>query len=1411
VRAPVRFAAGMATLAAEGVRTCLEIGPQPTLLALGQRGIADDGPTGAGPAGVGQVQDWQWLASLRRGTSEVHQMLESLAALYVRGVAIDWRAAQRGQGHLIPDLPTYPFQRQPFQIRATGSPDTGRRSTRPAQHPLLGTRLSSALPQTQFEAVIGTDTHPWLADHRVFGATVLPAASYLEMALAAGIAQLELTHLVIEGMVIERPLLLDEGPRTVQTVLTPHSDGSVGFDLFAKEERADREAWVRHATARLRPAPEALLPRLPEHGRACSVDVDTYYQRLTEQGLEYGPAFRGIEKLWRDTAGIAAQLRIPEPAVQKPGFHLHPVLLDSSFQLSGVILADQAQDECFFPIAVERLRFIGTPTSKCRAYARVKTEGKSVLADVVLFNDAGETFAVLHGLRLRRTRRETWARIRQNRPQAETSVATSRLTDALYKVTWCDLPWPEAQTSRKVRRWLIIAGTSVEALALARRLEQTEQSGQTDSCLLASSRVTGPGTIDGVPVDRADDATLSRLIRESAWTDIVDLRAADRAASAGDGPRPLDRSLPLLVLVQAVAAHADKQPPRLWLLTRGAQPVAASGVPIDFDAAAVWGLRKVIALEYPELRATAIDLDPTDNSARAVADIHRELAGDSSETEVGFRGGRRLAARLSGYAPAAGERQDQPARLDIATPGMIDTLSWKPLERRAPAPGTAEIAVRAAGINFRDILNALNLYPGDAGPLGGECAGTVVAVGPDTAGLRVGDPVMAIAPGGCATHVLTDARLVVAKPERLSFEQAAAIPIAYATAAFALERSACLRPGTKVLIHAASGGVGMAAIELARFAGAEILATASPSKWPILHALGVGTIMNSRTLDFRQEVMRVTGGRGVDVVLNSLSGDWIPASLAVVAPQGRFIEIGKRQIWDAVQVAAVRPDVDYTIFDLAEVARDEPVRVREVLRSVCSRLDNGSLPPLPVQAFAREDVVPAFRTMAQARHTGKLVLRTDPDGLDSGHSLRSDRTYLVTGGFGSLGIQAATRLVAGGARHLLLIGRSSPNQAAESAITAMRHTGAQVVAAQADVADPQALAGAMAEIGRSLPPLAGVIHAAGVLNDGPLVDQTAERFGRVMGPKVMGAWNLHLATRESPLDFFVLFSSAAAILGSPAQGNYAAANAVLDALAHERRRRGLPALSIDWSAWEGAGMASSGNARIRSVMTRQGFALIRPEPGLELLEKLVLGARGQIAVLPVDWARFAAAHPGNAPPALLRNLVAADTTPTAPAVVPQLLPRLQAVSPARRRALLFDHVQDEVRKVLGLDPSHPIDPQQGLTDLGMDSLMAVELRARLQASTGHAMPATVAFEHPTVAAIVDHIAAELLPQPQKSQPAPVAQPRPEAAVSAGTIDLDGLSEEEVEVLLANRLALLKAGSQSSGDQHQGRITERMSE
>lgn len=848
-------------------------------------------------------------------------------------------------------------------------------------------------------------------------------------------------------------------------------------------------------------------------------------------------------------------------------------------------------------------------------------------------------------------------------------------------------------------------------------------------------------------------AEMSRLFTDLRGLDskplagIIHLWSLDFASpECVDGPALLraeaETCHSTLHLLQSLSQENAAGSPPLWLVTRGAQAVHPHKT-VACAAAAIIGLGRTIISEYRHIRCRLVDLTPggADTDARLLL---QELGSKDAETEVAFQGYARHVNRLGRtklieHVPAhqpkrAGSRGSGFGyRLEIPNPGVIDQLTFREVPRRKPRAGEVEIEICAAALNFRDVMKALGIYPSESDLdllVGDECAGRVVAVGKGVKQFRVGDEVVASGLGCFASHLTVPALAVMPKPARISFEEAVTIPVAFMTAWYALHHLGHIRKGEKILIQAATGGVGLAAIQIAQLAGAEVFATAgNPEKRDFLRALGVRHVMDSRTIDFADEIRRITGGAGVDLVLNSLAGQAISKGLSCLGPHGRFLEIGKRDIYQntAIGLRPFRNNLSMFVIDMGQVMLQQPECIQTLLKPVLKLLQQGKLHPLPFRTLPVSRVVSAFRLMAQAKHVGKIVVsmqgeKISPQRLPPRQpiSFRSEATYLITGGLGGFGLVTARWLVENGARHLVLTGRSgAATPEAERAVKELKHLGAKVLVIKADVTKRADVDRVFKTIARRSPPLKGIMHTAMVLDDGILAKLTPERFSSVLAPKVTGAWNLHLASAGLPLDFFVLFSSISSLVGAAGQGNYAAANSFLDALAHYRRSLGLPALSVNWGALSEVGIAVR-NARAAEHLAAHGVVGITPAQATEMLGRLLQSDATQIAFMRVDWQKFATATGGALAGARYEGLtqgLGGDKADTGG----ELRKAILAAPPGERLGLVTGQLREIVAKVLRTSATK-LDIERPLKEMGLDSLMAFELLNRIETQFGISLP-----------------------------------------------------------------------------------------
>jgi NADPH:quinone reductase-like Zn-dependent oxidoreductase/malonyl CoA-acyl carrier protein transacylase/acyl carrier protein len=1280
IRRPVRYSDAVNHLRTQHTTVYLELTARPTLTPLTHQNVPESG-------------DALIAATSRPGGDGPADLLTALAHVGARtATGVRWPADPR---HRV-DLPTHPFQHRSYWLPSS----TTAPATTSTHHPLAGTTVHLADDQLVLTGEISQQTHPWLADHVLADAVLLPGTVFVELALYAA----EQTGCDrVEELILEAPLVLSR-TGTVQLqvkVDAPDGSGRRGVAIHSRPRTATGQAdpWTRHAAGAIAPAPVDGPTAVPTSlagawppADAVPVDVADVYRQLAAHGYTYGPAFQGLRAAWRCGDSVYAEAALPEELhADAGGYSIHPALLDVALQpfaLTGMLGAG-GEDRIRLPFSCTGLRRYAAGATTLRV--KVSPAGTDSVT-LTVADPAGTPIAEVESLTLRPADPRRFPP-----PPAH--------QDGVHQIQWRALAataGPSAPAG-----WVVLdrPGRLGEALAAAGGPVPAHHDGPAALRDAVRSGTPAPAVVVATvpPGDRAD------------------LPGSVRAATGHT-----------LALVQALLASSDLAGTRLVVVTDGAVAAEPGDHVRDLAHAAVWGLVRTAQSEHPG-RFALVDLDRHDASPAALA-----AAVASGEPQLAVRAGRLLAPRLARSAPA-GELTPPdggPAwRLAPATSGTPDQLTAEPWDegQRPLAPGQVRVGLRAAGLNFRDALVALHRYPGPA-RLGLEGAGVVTEVAPDVTRIVPGDRMMGLFDGIGPVGV-TDHRLLVRVPDGWSFTQAATAPVAFLTAWHGLADLARIRAGETLLVHAATGGVGMAALQLARHWGVEVYGTASTGKWAALRAAGLDQhhIANSRTLDFAPRVRGATGGRGVDVVLNALAGEFTDASLGLLAPGGRFIEMGKADSRDAGAVAASHPGITYRAFDLLAVPPD---RLQEILTELGRCFAAGTLRPLPVTAWDVRDAPAAMRHLAHARHTGKLAL-TLPTDLDR------DGTVLVTGGTGTLGALTARHLAARhGARHLLLASRSGPAAGGAAGLSAeLAALGADATIAACDTADPDALAALLDTIPVEHP-LTAVIHAAGVLDDATVEALTPGRLAEVLRAKVDTAWHLHRLTRHHDLSAFVLFSSVAGTLGTPGQASYAAANAFLDALAHARRVSGSPAVSLVWGLWEHAsGMTGHLTGGDRARLRRHGIVPMATGHALSRFDTALAGSHPApvLASLATTTLR---AHADELPPILLELVRTARGTPAAS---PDLGRQLAGRSPAEQQRMLLDLVNTSAVMILGHADPAAISPADAFKDLGFDSLTAVELRNRLAAATGLRLPATLTFDHPTPAALATHLRTTIAP------------------------------------------------------------------
>ena len=1324
LRHTVRFSAAVRAALDDGYRVFAELSPHPLLTRAVEQTAASIGMPVAALAGMRREQP---LPLGLRGL---------LTDVYAAGAAVDY-SVPYPQGRLVDaPLPTW-AHRQLFHDRDPQSLS----GFSVAVHPLLGShvRLPEEPERHAWQADVGTAALPWLGDHQIHSVAALPGAAYCEMALAAAHAVLgegaEARDVRFQAML----LLDDETP--VSAVATVTSPGVVEFAVEASI--AEGMGHLRRASAVLHAKSDDEADQDPPAGydmagllAAHSLRVEGEEMRVhfDQHGVQYGPAFTGlgVARIADGSAdgtpsSVLAEVALP-PSIrsQLNSYGIHPALLDACFQAIAAHPDVQAalSGGLMLPLGVRRLRAYGSARSACYCYIRVtNTSAAGIEADLDVLDEQGTVLLAVQGLLLGAGFSEQGNRNRV-------------LNERLLTIEWQSRKLPETDQAES-GPWLLIStstGADAPATALAEALTQREA-----QCATVSWPVQGDHEAAGAALRAQLGAGgPTGVVVLAGPADSDDVSDQECAARGGD-------YVAHVVRIARELAEFDGASPRLYVVTRNAQTVVPEDC-ANLEQGGLRGLLRVIGTENPHLRTTHVDVDEQTN----VEQLTRQLLGGSDEDETAWRNDDWYTARLCQTALRPEERQTTTVdratdgmRLQIRTPGDLESMEFVAFDRVPPGPGQIEVAVTASSINFADVLVAFGRYPSFEGRLpqpGTDFAGVVTAVGPDVTDHKVGDHVGGMSPNGCwGTFVTCDANLAATLPPGLTDAQAAAVTTAHATAWYGLNDLARIRAGDKVLIHSATGGVGQAAIAICRDAGAEIYATAgSPERRELLHDMGIQHVYDSRSIKFAEQIRQDTDGYGVDIVLNSVTGAAQLAGLKLLALGGRFVELGKRDIYGDTRVGLFpfRQNLAFYGVDVGLLSVSHPAQARELLNTVYRLTAEGTLPMPEATHYPLAEAATAIRVMSAAEHTGKLILDIPRTGTSSVvlppeqvQPFRGDGSYLITGGLGGLGLFLAEKMAVAGVGRIVLSSRSEPDQKVLETIEMIRAIGSDVVVECGDIAQPGTADRLVAAATATGLPLRGVLHAAGVVEDATLANITDELLARDWAPKAFGAWHLHRATATAPLDWFCSFSSGAALLGSPGQGAYAAANSWLDAFTYWRRAQGLPATSIAWGAWAEVGRATA--------VAESSGAAIGAEEGAYAFETLLRHNRaytGYTPIIGVPWLAVLAER------SKFFEVFQAGQNRSGTSKFRNELNELPVDEwPAKLRQLVSEQI--------GLILRRTVDPDRPLPEYGLDSLGALELRTRIETETGIRLnPKNITT---TVRGLADHLYEQLAPEDAK--------------------------------------------------------------
>ena len=1344
LRQPVSFTKGIDLCLDLGANAFLELGPHATLTPL-VRGIAQE--RGADAVAV---------TSLDRKADDFDTLTKAQAQLFVAGVQFDTPRA----GSALDRVLRMPWNNQPLRSLPE---ETEAFLNDPIPHPLLGRGEFGAKPLWMND--ISLANFKFLADHAVGGDVLFPGVGYIEMMGAAlrdhhGDGPVELRDFVLH----EATSFTEDDIVLFATALDPVTNRIT----IATKHRGAETDWVLRAEAygfRHDFDIPAANPDAPGD-EADDVAKDELYRLADRHGLQYGPSFRLVDTIRLDADHAVARIEASDETTPE-GYFAFPGAFDCALQASIAVAArddgtwdpgaplppadeDRTAYNMRLPIGARKI-LLKAPLTE-RFLVESERGYQTDALRLKISSDEGEPLIVIEDFRSKvvGTRRSGGDGAGS---AGEARVYTERLVEQSAS--------PSAPCEGS--RWLVLGDGAQDLAGVTAELERRGA--------LVSVQANAPGeAIDAEDMKARIDAFLASdpdtgrvlFCADFSHADATD-GAPDAAAifaSVSAGVRQL------LAIAQACEmrfAETGTMAP-VAIVTRASRPAPGS-LQIDLPGvagSALIGTARTFANELKHPQVLLIDADEEALSGgAAIADA---LTEESEEREFVIRGDARFVSRLETCAldevtPVTRvlSRDSEATNFGVTmtSPGSIDKVVLQEMEMPACGPDDVIVEVAAVGLNFRDIMAATSILPGELEGeeaywrnLGLEFAGTVHQCGGAVEGLAPGDKVMGMGKGFLRRYARSDARALMRLPDDADLKAAATMPVAFLTAHYALRTVGQLEDDETVLVHLASGGVGLAAIQVARDIGARVFGTAgSDAKRAHLQELGLAGVMNSRSLEFAEDLLAQTGGRGVDVVLNALSGAGIDKSLECLAPFGRMVEIGKRDLAEdkPIGLGSLYRNNAYSVIDLSTLAQDKPRRFARLLAEVEEKVAAGEYQPLAVTHFPVSRAAEAMRTLFQAQHIGKIVVGFDEPEvevqIDAGRDMRlsGEASYLVTGGLKGFGAVIGNWLSQRGAGTVVLANRSGePDEEARTLIGEMEGRGTRVEAVSLDVTDAAAVADLFAACANAGRGIRGIVHGAAVIDDSFISQLDRQRLDRVLEPKVAGAINLHNAAcmQKSVLDFFLSMSSIAETVGSAGQANYTAANAVLNAVAAWRRAQGLAGQAVAWGAIGGAGFISRSEA-LANYLESAGIRPIPAPDAAAALDQLLQARDTTLAYANLDWAAI-----GRANPAALKNPRTGAMVSQKPGQRSRLQQELMGIARDRWEETLADHIRLDLAKVLKVEAATIADDRK-LSELGLDSLSAFELKNRIEASIEIEIPIAQFIQAPTIAKLAALIAGTL--------------------------------------------------------------------
>ncbi|KAJ5592205.1 hypothetical protein N7537_009109 [Penicillium hordei] len=1324
VRRPVRFRETMERMLEDGCNFLVEIGPHPVLVS-GTRGIAESAKHSV-----------HIMPAMIRG-SKTDPVSCVIGAAHATGVDVDIESFNGGGGQLV-DLPLYPFQRQQYWFE---NPEAQQRRLGQNKHPFLRSVLRLT---DEYRAAVrlrlSTGVSPFLADHVIDGAVVFPMTGHVESVYMAAREHLPHMKIWLEDLRLERPVILpsaeDPAPQVLLEITTPAND----FVISSRPADSTPEVpWQVCSRGRInafdeRPgaATEALESARSRLQAGVEVDPENFYLKLEESGLWYGEAFRGAQRIWRLGDEIFTYITLPGFLhAEAARFRFHPALLDTAVHM---IFVDKGQHGDFryvnLPSHVEQIEIFEAEESITSAFVHTHItlhDDTFLRCNTSVYSENGQILAVATGITTKRIPGQHVPRLLEHEVcfQPETKDGLSRVESEFDNV--------------------VIFEPERGGLDLQCSIQRTFPRAQFHQKFL----------------DQVDEN-----YKPTEWPFLWDARllVIIPAFISGSYCREFHRTVEVVMRVLLLVAtwlHENQGVPTLVILTKGSCMTPADSQ-CDPISSAVQAAARVMANELPRVRIRCVDL-ALDEHRQNIPLLEEELQTNRvgyTESVVAIRPEGRFFKRIVAVDPGEEKRRIEkrvPARggaysSEPGPNGTLDNIIIRQKVEEELGPDDASIEVHAAGLNITDAMNVFGVSSEQvisgslaSQKLGLEAAGRVVAVGKNVQDIKIGTPVMVRVPQSLGGLITAHRSLLAVIPPSLTFPEAACVPVAFITAYYALAYLGRPESGERVLIHSAGSGVGIAAIQIAKHLGARVYATAeTPSRRAWVLQMGVEAVLDPTSVSFHDQLKAVTGDQGMDVVLNSLSSTMFPQSVVCLAPFGRFLEIGSTDIYRNTKLGLEQfsRNGSFFVVDVDRLAIEKPDLHCRMINEVCALLANGQLVPLPVTTYPITEVSTALKAVSRSTVIGNIAVEL-PDNTEvvtvppTQLELRGDRTYIITGGTSGLGLHFARLLVKRGARYLMLASRSGPKSEEDHAIILdLRRHGANVRIAQADISSLEAVM-LLFSHQTGWPPIVGVVHCAGILGDIYAHETKMDDFWHVFKPKALGAWNLHLATQNMDLDFFVMASSIASIIGLTGQFGYAAANQYLDGLAHYRQASGLPGFSLNLGLlgyFAGMSEKSTHNDRLHEILQSLGLVTTCLPAVLSAFERGILHGTTQRLALNLDWSMFLTAYPHLIRDAAFMGLKNEQAELGSSGSTRSIF----NISGPQRVAMIADTLCSGLAKIIGVNPSR-ISLTEKISQYAFDSLTLTQLRGVILREVRVPYPLMRLFEAPSL----QEIAVEL--------------------------------------------------------------------